>query len=100
MPLPREPLRREDVDRVSEQFMTLYQQRYGHLPESRSLEFLSWRVTVSGPRPPMRALTSRTQVAPAAPHSSRRAYFGKAGFVETPVYDRYRMTPGMLVNSW
>ena len=98
VPLPREPLRREHTERVRDRFMQLYAQRYGHLPQARSLEFLSWRVTVSGPRPLRRASAApRLRDRGPALRGKRPAYFGKAGFMETPVYDRYHMTPGMQV---
>ncbi len=100
VPLPREPLHGEHKNQVSEKFMELYSQRYGHLPQVRSLEFLSWRVTVSGPRPPMQtSVAPRASNANAGRRSERRAYFGKAGFIATPVYDRYAMAPGMRVNG-
>ncbi len=100
VPLRSESLRREHTNQVSEKFMELYRQRYGHLPQVRSLEFLSWRVIVSGPRPPMQAsVAPRASNANAARRGERRAYFGKAGFIATPIYDRYAMAPGMLVNG-
>jgi N-methylhydantoinase A/oxoprolinase/acetone carboxylase beta subunit len=100
VPLPREPLRREHVESVRDRFMRLYAQRYGHLPQARSLEFLSWRVTVSGPRP-LRPPSPAPRVRDPgqALRGKRRAYVGKAGFMETPVYDRYNMTPGMRLDG-
>jgi N-methylhydantoinase A len=100
VPLPSESLRPEHTKQVSEKFIELYHQRYGHLPQIRSLEFLSWRVTVSGPRPPMQvSVGPRASKANAARRGERRAYFGKAGFIATPMYDRYAMAPGMRVNG-
>ena len=97
--LPRETLRGDHKSQVAEKFMELYEQRYGHLPQIRSLEFLSWRVTVSGPRPPMQTAITHNGDASTAQRGERRAYFGKAGFIVTPVYDRYKMIPGMRVNG-
>ena len=101
VPLPRDPLRPEHASQVRDKFMELYEQRYGHLPQVRSLEFLSWRVAVSGPRPPMQSAlpVAHSGDARAALRGERRAYFGPAGFVVTPVYDRYKMTPGICVNG-
>ena len=97
--LPREALRGDHKSQVAEKFMQLYEQRYGHLPQIRALEFLSWRVTVSGPRPPMQTAITHNGDASTAQRGQRRAYFGKAGFITTPVYDRYKMIPGMRVNG-
>lgn len=100
VPLPREPLHGEHRNQVGETFMQLYEQRYGHLPQIKSLEFLSWRVTVSGPRPPIQSsVPARAGAARAARRGERRAYFGKVGFIATPVYDRYEMTPGMRLTG-
>ena len=84
----------EFVARFNEQYKRLYR----HLPSQVSIELLTWRVTVSGrqellktnPRP-----DSDTS-AEVALKGTRSAYFFEAkDFVETPVYDRYLLMPGM-----
>jgi N-methylhydantoinase A len=62
------------------------------------LEALNWRSVVSGPRPDLTisgGMASGAGAAP-APKKHRRAYFPEArGYVETPVYDRYALLPGV-----
>ena len=87
---------------MQETFAHTYQQRYAHLPPSAPLEFLSWRVKLSGPRPRLPDLAQVFGGASAqAPMRGRRpAYFGPAtGFVNTPVYDRYALVPGTQVSG-
>src|SRR6185437_6936090 len=63
-------------------------------------EALNWRAVVSGPRPD---LTISGEIAPGAasappPKKHRAAYFPEArGYVETPVYDRYALAPGVCL---
>jgi N-methylhydantoinase A/oxoprolinase/acetone carboxylase beta subunit len=61
------------------------------------VEALNWRVTVAGPRPSLvlRPAGAGGGEARDAVKAHRRAYFAEAaGFVETPVYDRYALAPG------
>jgi N-methylhydantoinase A len=64
------------------------------------IEALNWRVVVSGPVPdisvsgPKPGATAPGAAKP-APKATRKAYFPEArGYVDTPVYDRYALTPG------
>ncbi len=90
-----------DLERT---FFTLYREQYRHLPRGMPVELLSWRLTARGPRPPISLATidqdGATPDARAAYKVSRPMYFGSTnGFVETPVYDRYRLRPGMRVDG-
>jgi N-methylhydantoinase A len=61
------------------------------------LEALNWRAVISGPPPNLTiasGLAAGVVTAP-APKKHRAAYFPEAGgYVDTPVYDRYRLDPG------
>jgi N-methylhydantoinase A len=62
------------------------------------LEALNWRSVVSGPRPDLTISGGMGPGAAAAPgpKKHRAAYFPEArGYVETPVYDRYALGPGV-----
>ena len=56
---------------------------------------MNWRAVVSGPRPSV-VLSVKQAAAQSNPvKGTRPAYFPEAGgFLDTPVYDRYRMTQG------
>jgi N-methylhydantoinase A len=87
-------------------FETAYRALYGRTPLGVPIEALNWRLGVSGPEPRivMEAAARAGAAAtgnPAAPSpgpqikKTRPAYFPEAGgYVETPVYDRYRLAPG------
>ena len=91
----------DDLERA---FFHLYREQYHHLPSGMPVELLSWRLTARGPRPPIRLATVHEDGAQhdarAAHKASRPMYFGRSdGFVETPVYDRYLLRPGMRVDG-
>src|SRR5437667_1209361 len=96
--LPPGELSVAGVPAITGSFEAAYRALYHRLPHGVALEALNWRVTVSGPRPAM-------NIAPPAAHRDasigdavkghRAAWFAEAGgFVEAPVYGRYRLGPG------
>ncbi|MBE8525197.1 hydantoinase/oxoprolinase family protein [Amycolatopsis sp. H6(2020)] len=83
------------IDEFTRTYRALYQ-RSG--PEV-GVEVLNWRVVSSGPKP---AVTLRlTSASPGeARKGTRQAYFPSAsGFVDTTVFDRYRLEPGARVDG-
>ncbi len=78
-------------------FEETYTKLYGRKGPEVPLEIINWRVVASGPAPEMniqlpRATTARAE----ARKGSRPAYFPEHGrYIETPVYDRYALKPGM-----
>ena len=94
------PLQLEEIQpaQFSAQFKAQYQALYRHLPSQMPIELLTWRVTVAGRSAPARSTPAPTAgpSASSAQSGSRRAYFHEAGdFLDTPVFDRYRLRPGM-----
>src|SRR5690606_26050483 len=84
---------------VRERFDAEYRERYGSAVADVPAEVLTWRVICPGPRPRVALGWHGGTVDPApARKGSRRAYFGD-GFVDTPVYDRYRLAPGTRVDG-
>jgi N-methylhydantoinase A len=86
--------------RIRQAFDETYQALFGRQPPHVMAEVVSWRVRVYGPRPSYPIHTSsaaaRTPASNTALKGSRNAYFPEAdGFVETAVYDRYLLLPGM-----
>ncbi|MBT6429550.1 MAG: hydantoinase/oxoprolinase family protein, partial [Rhodospirillaceae bacterium] len=98
-----------DRDAVAESFSNSYRRRFGRI-EAMPPETITWRVVVSGPRPPLRDTLRntlrdglRTDAAvpgDAVPRGARPVWFGlELGFVETPVYDRGSLAPGTKING-
>ena len=97
VPLP-DDLGLMKVDEFIARFNARYRDLYHYLPDHTPIELLTWRVRVSGMRAPVKPARLPASGADAVPacKGERRAYFPElADFVETPVYDRYRLCAGM-----
>lgn len=95
--LPAGRLGPDLVSEIETAFYTAYRQHYGREIREVPVETVSWRVTVSGPRPTLRlawrsAPTSGTDLRPRA---HRPVFFtGAHDAIECPVFDRYGLAPG------
>jgi N-methylhydantoinase A len=97
VPLPGGRLDSESVPGIVRSFEETYRRLYERLSESVPLEIINWRVISSGPAPQMRlrAAGVEQEATSTARKGARRAYFPElGGYVETPVYDRYGLSPG------
>jgi N-methylhydantoinase A/oxoprolinase/acetone carboxylase beta subunit len=108
IPLPRTVLDGEPAigtQELTRTFYERYQLLFKHLPKGMSVELLSWRLTARGPSPPVQFRPAESGPAdPASAQKDRRAvYFGGAtgapAAVDTPVYDRYALRPGMRLDG-
>ena len=82
---------------ITSSFETAYRLLYSRTPMGVPLEALNWRAVISGPSPDLTITSGLENGAATAPTAKkhRAAYFPEAGgYVETPVYDRYRLDPG------
>jgi N-methylhydantoinase A len=81
---------------LSAAFEAAYRTQFGRIESAMPVEIVSWRVVVSGPDPKVDLVAGRPQIAAGqAKRGERSVYFGPVlGFVEVPVYDRYRLAPG------
>src|SRR5207245_9557532 len=106
--VPAGPPSTASLDARTSSFEAAYRALYHRLPQGVPIEALNWRVTVAGPAPDVR-LSGATRIGGAvggdatspptsinkAVKTRRKAYFAEAaGFVDTPVYDRYDLPPG------
>jgi len=88
---------------ITAAFEAAYRALYSRTPLGVPIEALNWRAVVSGPVPEISVSGPRpgarvTAAAKPAPKGTRRAYFPEAkGYVDTPVYDRYALTPGAVL---
>ncbi|MET8848077.1 hydantoinase/oxoprolinase family protein [Amycolatopsis sp. NPDC004625] len=83
-----------------EDFTRTYRALYRRTGPAVGVEVLNWRVVSSGPAPDV---TLRLAAQPSdgnAQKGSRPAYFpSTGGFVDTAVFDRYRLAPGTRVDG-
>lgn len=77
-------------------FSQEYEHKFGNVvPDGVGLEILTWRVRSSGPDPQTNLQFRDTGTCESPLKGHRDAYFPQTGgFVSTPVYDRYRLSPG------
>jgi len=83
---------------ITASFETAYRLLYSRTPMGVPLEALNWRAVISGPSPDLTITGGLETGAATAPTAKkhRAAYFPEpGGYVETPVYDRYRLDPGV-----
>jgi N-methylhydantoinase A len=96
--LPFATLDGVDVERdIAPRFYDRYESVFGHAHRHLTLEIVTCRVTASGPLPALTIEAKETAGADAtqAVRERRPVYFRDAGgFVETPAYERSRLTPG------
>lgn len=87
--------------RLGEAFTAEYRSRFGDVvPTSVEIEILTWRVRSSGPLPNTTLQLHGAAEQSSSPKGSRAAYFAEAGaYVDTPVYERYGLTPGAMVTG-
>jgi N-methylhydantoinase A len=92
----------DDIPRLQVSFDREYERMYKRLNPSVEVEALNWRVIVAGPRPIIRVKQTDHQSPPmeAMRRGERPAYFPEAsGYVNCAVYDRYQLTPGMVLHG-
>jgi len=95
-PMPAGRLSPASLPAITASFEDAYRALYHRLPQGVPIEALNWRVTVSGP-PPRLAFGGGAgpRGTADAVKTSRRAWFAEAaGWIDTPVYDRYAFGPG------
>lgn len=99
VPVPGGRLSGAHLDAMEQAFRERYRALYGRAPSDVRIEALNWRLAASGPNREARfSIDADTVPAgePGDPHKGRRrAYFPElGGFVDVPVYDRYRLRSG------
>ncbi|HEX6769188.1 MAG TPA: hydantoinase/oxoprolinase family protein, partial [Candidatus Binatia bacterium] len=99
--LPDGALGAGDLPRIAAEFERTYESLYGRKGPDVPLEAINWRVVASGPRPDMNLkLPQASAKGGDARKGSRLAYFPETnGYVETAIYDRYALAPGMRFNG-
>ena len=97
-PLPAGTLSGDSLAAITSSFESAYRALYHRLPQGVPIEALNWRVTTAGPAPhvTMRQAAPSGVRAGNALKGTRRAWFAEAqAYVDTPVYDRYALAPGV-----
>ncbi|HSQ14301.1 MAG TPA: hydantoinase/oxoprolinase family protein, partial [Candidatus Deferrimicrobium sp.] len=90
-----------DLPRIAAEFERTYESLYGRKGPDVPLEVINWRVVASGSPPDMNLKLPRVSTHGGdARKGSRLAFFPETnGYVETSIYDRYTLEPGMRFNG-
>src|SRR5262245_58405173 len=101
---PAGALDAKSLEALTAAFESAYRTLYSRTPLRVVIEALNWRVVVSGPPPELSIETAVTgperTTGDAVIKKTRPAYFAEArGYVDTPVYDRYRLAAGMRLDG-
>lgn len=95
VPLPTTALTATGLSALLTNFETHYTSRYAALQPQATVEIVNLRVSVTGPAPSL-TIDAQTGTDNLALKGHRDAWFG-AGFVATPVYDRYALAAGTVI---
>ena len=103
VPVADGTLGNSSIDRIETDFYDIYEELYSRRNLNIPIEVQSWRVLARGPDPSVRLRTEPVVEgadAAVALRETRRAYFQPgAGYVDCPVYDRYRLPPGCSIRG-
>jgi N-methylhydantoinase A len=78
-------------------FEAAYVRAHGRRGPDVPIEAISWRVLTRGPDPDLRLVATAT--GDGDPLKGKRDVWFADGYVETPIYDRYRMGPGTTIEG-
>ena len=100
--LPEGRLGAVEVARVLSQFHREHHRAYGYSASDEPVEFVNLRLSAIGKinKPQLREIGADDSFLRAAQKAIRSVYFDEcAGFVECPIYDRYRLSAGFVLEG-
>src|SRR5213593_2229097 len=99
VPVPLGHLDAAALARVRASFDDIYTTRYGYANPDQPVEIVTWKLSAIGGAPRI-ALAKAAGSGDGSRKGVRRAYFPETrGYADTPVYDRYALTPGMSLTG-
>jgi N-methylhydantoinase A len=85
---------------IRDAFIDVYKQLFERAPEGLPIEGLSWRLRATGRRPELTLDFRGASQAADARKGTRKVYFHhERAFIDAPVYDRYKLTPGGVIDG-
>jgi 5-oxoprolinase (ATP-hydrolysing) len=94
VPLPEGAPGPDRLAEIRARFVETYQRLYTRVVEGAEIELLSLRVRVVAPEPEIALSGAVAGGGSGAALKGRRPAWFEGGFQDTPVYDRYSLTPG------
>ena len=102
VPVPAGRLDARSSADIKARFEEVFERLYGHVIPNTPIDILSWRVIALGPKPDLTLPTIEAARGGAkeALKSHRAVYIpGERAFREVPVYDRYRLAAGAVLEG-
>jgi N-methylhydantoinase A len=100
VPLPDGPLAARAVADAVAAFHSEHDRAYGYYAPTEPVEWVNLRLTALGAIPKPQMLSLDSQQPKAAQKACRPVYFAEAnGYVDCPVYDRYRLGKGCVLDG-
>ncbi len=102
VPLQDGKLGGDELGQVLEQFHSEHDRAYGYSAPEEPVEFVNLRLSAIGKivKPRLRDLKGGGGDVDAAQKATRPVYFAESGgYVDCPIYDRYRLGPGHTVEG-
>ncbi len=93
-PVPNETLTVELIQQIIDTFHKLHYQIYAYGSVDEKVEFINLRLTAIGLVPQVKLGRAKTSAEDISPKTQRQVYFFGHGFVETPILDRTKLSPG------
>src|SRR5712691_1247440 len=100
VPVPLGRLDAAALARVRASFDDIYTARYGYANPDQPVEIVTWKLSAIGGAPRIALAKAAAGSGDGSRKGVRRAYFPEVrGYADTPVYDRYALTPGMSLTG-
>jgi N-methylhydantoinase A len=100
--LPTELFGTRDLEGIKRRFDAVHETRYGYSSPDEAAEIVSLRCAVVGVlgKPPLETIEAGTPEPPAAAfRGNRPVFFADAGYVDTPTYDRGKLTAANRISG-
>ncbi len=98
VPVPAGTLDAAALVRVRASFDEVYAARYGYAQPAEPVEVVTWKLSAIGGAPRVTLAKAATSPVAGALKGRRRAYFPEAGgWVDCPIYDRYKLAAGLEI---
>jgi N-methylhydantoinase A len=100
--IPDGTMKEGDLEEIKKRFNTLYYEMFGYKDENQPIEVVNWRLTAYCPPPPikLKKYSHEGRDIQEAIKGKRKVYFPETrGFIDCPVYDRYRLFQGAVIEG-
>ena len=102
IPIPAGAIEGRNLDRIEAAFKREYENLYQEIHTKYAVEALNWKVSVAGPARPVQLspkISGNADKSKAFKGLRQVCFSPAAGYVECPIFDRYRLAPGSTMTG-